>query len=918
MRNVIALLIVLAAVFVPTPMAQVALPTVAYDYFTPRLVRIDRTASALYSAKISGFATRVAFERAGVEYDMVDDGTGGDVKAQDGIYTLRFTPSDVRLSADDVFRPFLGYINVYQYQTRAFRGNVFLEVITDEIPSSPVLSLAPDAQASPYLFNIVDNSFATGADTDVTRITKRLYQYFLDDFDFVTVLYGVSYFQAPSFITVSNDVIGIGQGFYTAASTYGSGGRLQAVVRFPISSEFDGAAPRFQRELGHRWMNYLKVPALQTGTSDWPISSLASGIMGYSVLPNRIGLDYPCLIVPETGGIRLVRRTEPQVFNDLELYLMGLIPPEQVNEHIVLTDQQVAATLTCPGFYTSMATSRVRMSDVLNAAGRRGPDWTNSPKRFRVATIFVSNDSLLSPEEMSFYSFFAARAQENKEVAYRSGFLKGMARPFAVSTGGRATLSSKITDIGPGTYTFPARGGTSLTSPGGNTNPLTVGYGRVLPDIGNSAPAGLAIFGLRQNGILVTEATVPASPAISVGRLYAEIGGGVNTGLALVNPNDVDVTLTFYFTDENGQRMSEGSTVIGPHAQFAKFLDQSPFNAATPTQGTLTFTASAPVAATALRGFVNERAEFLITTLPVANVSLEVSSEMVLFPHFADGGGWTTQFALMNPTDGTMAGRLEFYGADGGPAEVTIDNRTATSFDYIMPPRSSRSLRTTGGPNVKVGSVRMIPTFGATFGARVPTAVGIFRFRTNGITVTEAGVPAVQMSTAYRTYVAAAGNFNAGDTGSMQTGIAIANSTNTTATVQLELLTLKGAATGLTATLTVPPNAQVAKFLGQIDGFTALPVPFEGVLRMSSTTPGLSMVGLRGRYNERQEFLITAIQPIVEGVIPPNVPVFFPQIADGGGYSTQFVLINATGDNPVYGSVQFYTQSGGNLSLALR
>ena len=65
-------------------------------------------------------------------------------------------------------------------------------------------------------------------------------------------------------------------------------------------------------------------------------------------------------------------------------------------------------------------------------------------------------------------------------------------------------------------------------------------------------------------------------------------------------------------------------------------------------RGTFTFTADLPVAVIALRGFVNERSEFLMTTLPVAPLTAG-PADTVYFPHFAAGGGWTTQVILVNP-----------------------------------------------------------------------------------------------------------------------------------------------------------------------------------------------------------------------------------------------------------------------------
>ncbi|PYS24502.1 MAG: hypothetical protein DMG11_24310, partial [Acidobacteria bacterium] len=70
----------------------------------------------------------------------------------------------------------------------------------------------------------------------------------------------------------------------------------------------------------------------------------------------------------------------------------------------------------------------------------------------------------------------------------------------------------------------------------------------------------MAIFGLRQNDVLVTEASTPATRSIQAGRIYAEITGTINTGLAIVNPNNQAATLSFFFTDSDGRNFGEGST----------------------------------------------------------------------------------------------------------------------------------------------------------------------------------------------------------------------------------------------------------------------------------------------------------------------------------------------------------------------
>ncbi|MBZ5496894.1 MAG: hypothetical protein LAP85_10880 [Acidobacteriia bacterium] len=101
------------------------------------------------------------------------------------------------------------------------------------------------------------------------------------------------------------------------------------------------------------------------------------------------------------------------------------------------------------------------------------------------------------------------------------------------------------------TFALPDRGGFTRTTQGDSSSTLS-GYANIQPNIGSTTPSGVAIFGLRQANALVSETGVPATAALTAGRIYAEIGGGVDAGLAIVNPNDSTATINFYFTDANG------------------------------------------------------------------------------------------------------------------------------------------------------------------------------------------------------------------------------------------------------------------------------------------------------------------------------------------------------------------------------
>ncbi len=164
-------------------------------------------------------------------------------------------------------------------------------------------------------------------------------------------------------------------------------------------------------------------------------------------------------------------------------------------------------------------------------------------------------------------------------------------------------------------------------------------------------------------------------------------------------------------------------------------------------------------------------------------------------------------------------------------------------------------------------------------------------------------------------YAEASGDFSRGAPGSIQSGLAIVNNSGNVAAVTLELNKLDGSSTGLTGTLQVPANGQAVMFINQIQGFAALQTPFQGVLRISSPA-SIAVVGVRGRYNERNEFLFTTIPSANEAAAAPAL--FIPHLADGGGYSTQFIIFSGTAGQTSTGILQLFTQSGGTLNLKMQ
>jgi IPT/TIG domain len=412
---------------------------------------------------------------------------------------------------------------------------------------------------------------------------------------------------------------------------------------------------------------------------------------------------------------------------------------------------------------------------------------------------------------------------------------------------------------------------------------MTAGYARIEAAPGNAAVDGVAIYSYRSNGVLVSEAAVPASDLIRDGRIYAEISELTRTGIALANPNEQDVTVSFYFTDVQGLSSETAAFVIPARNQIAAFLDEPPFNGGMNVRS-FTFASTLPVGAVALRGYINERSEFLMTTLPVAPIS-SASTEAVVLPHFADGGGWRTQVLLVNPTDDSLSGTVETGGIYG----------------YTIAPRSSVRIATPAADAmVRVGFVRVLPSAGS----KAPVASTVFSFVQGGVTVTESGAPSMGTATSFRVYAEYAA--------AMKTGVGVVNTGGAAAAVRFQLLDLAGQPTAFAGSITLASNAHRSLFIDEIPGFRNLPASFRGMLVVSSNAR-ISVLGLRERYNERGDFLISTTPAVADNARATVNERAFPHIVSGGGYSTEFLLINRGVASE--GTIMLRTQSGADLPL---
>lgn len=190
----------------------------------------------------------------------------------------------------------------------ALQLNVFVDVLTPDVPPVDIQNPAAEVQQTAHLVNIVDPALL---DAPVSAVTGRFYQHLGDDYDLLDVVYATARPMNRHHVTVRNEVDGIGVPRTDKTAHYGSAGRLMGITVFPIPTMFDAAFHTRSHELGHQWINFLPVPPLNLATPHWPLSDLATGVVGFNTSANPQGLRFPFELVPQGDDYLLQPREAP-------------------------------------------------------------------------------------------------------------------------------------------------------------------------------------------------------------------------------------------------------------------------------------------------------------------------------------------------------------------------------------------------------------------------------------------------------------------------------------------------------------------------------------------------------------------------------------------------------------------------------
>ena len=438
----------------------------------PRLIRADDPGGLRFeNFLVVGDIETLDFDRWSVDaWDQVSETwTRTGTSAIDGHLVSRFDPSWTHAELWDSIawaprgvdqpRTHFGTLTIANTEDDEDDGEfgIWLEVAPLNLPEARVERINESTQYASHVVNLLVEDFGDTRLTtdnygfDLNAVVQQFYEHFEDTYDSIAVVAADKHIipeYAAFHQNVRNGISGLGDlAVFDNSSTYGSSGALRSVEFYR-----DGAFTRLStshHEIGHQWVDY------------WDWSEIAGGIERGGANPSS---HFPLLFPGGTltgGVLRENRRVAhvvdgddndsaayviegtpaPWLYHPTTLYRMGLVRPEAVPELVVFENQkQFGDGKETPEWGTVVegGSRGVHLNDILARHGlRRGPVEESSWRR---ATVVVSRDGLLSPEEMSYWNFYAARHAATEGVTTFDG-----TGSFFEATGGRVQLETAVT-----------------------------------------------------------------------------------------------------------------------------------------------------------------------------------------------------------------------------------------------------------------------------------------------------------------------------------------------------------------------------------------------------------------------------------------------------------------------------------------
>jgi hypothetical protein len=213
-----------------------------------------------------------------------------------------------------------------------------------------------------------------------------------DIYDFVTFFTDTAHGMPPQggsswYSFVHNDIQGIGLGAFNNRPAFGSN-VLQGIM-FLNQGHFGLWRYVMLQEQGHRWGAFARYRETATGPlmNDHMLGGWAH--WAYPFDDDRSPMDYDTYDwVAQNGDFARVSLTSAErVYCDLDLYVMGLLGPEEVGDFYLLSNlAQVSGNLY------SATKKRLTAQNIIWAEGARNPSVATSPKLIKNGFIVLTGD----------------------------------------------------------------------------------------------------------------------------------------------------------------------------------------------------------------------------------------------------------------------------------------------------------------------------------------------------------------------------------------------------------------------------------------------------------------------------------------------------------------------------------------------
>jgi hypothetical protein len=387
---------------------------------------------------------------------LFDDGSHGDAQAGDGVFTRSgmVLPCKEYMAEIQGWSTWLGFLRV-ELADGTRQGNNYGMLAGQVDPkyrnSFAVRDLGGHLSATAYALFIEDSDHSVIGQYPVADVVcgtsnyqayRKLYSIFPDDFDFAWITPGMQIFRpgklsenVPYDVLVSNSVRHIGLNPYDNSAEFGSSGRLKSVVYHSF-----GSLAIATHEIGHTWGMHLGASLGLIDPLDgsnpqahWnPLADIGGQMSGYySDSSGNTGHFHN----NGDGTWSFIANWEREPYSPLDLYAMGLIPPEEVPPVHILQSPNLGDLKRI----TAASSRTVTMDQIVKTeGGQRTPSASESQKEFNLAFL-VTQDTAYNDAAYAFFSLMSYRLMSKDPPDTRTYFAS-----FYWATGGRATLNTHL------------------------------------------------------------------------------------------------------------------------------------------------------------------------------------------------------------------------------------------------------------------------------------------------------------------------------------------------------------------------------------------------------------------------------------------------------------------------------------------